>query len=167
MLIAVSSLLLSHSVFSADAKFYMSDSANVLRKYEEGNRILNDLKPGGKYSSVPILELSSEEIERRNGHNGGGVFQDPITKKYSILLNKTLSPQQKAQVVSHELQHVRDEMEFDKFLDDNPDINKIGAFVIHGLKSSENKIEFISKKLSQGRFYNEGSFLSGNKGLLR
>jgi len=142
----------------SDDSFYLSDTAKVLGKYQEGNRVVNDLKPTGKYSEVSMKELSSEEVLKRAGHDGGGVQQDPSTGKYTILINKDLSSNDKAQAVAHELQHVRDEIEFDRFLSVNPELNKLGPLVIRGLKIAENKSEFISKNQVKVDFVMKGLF---------
>ncbi|MBC7419393.1 MAG: hypothetical protein H7328_01580 [Bdellovibrio sp.] len=132
-----------------------SPAASTLMNYPEGLKIFNDLN--SKFSDVKILLLEQVEIEKRSGHNGGGVRQDPVTKKYEILISKDLPASQRAHAIAHELQHVRDEKEFDQFLETHPAVDAIGSFVIKGLQQ-KNKSEFIAANKRQVNFVMQGLF---------
>jgi len=134
-----------------------SSLARVLLKYEEGAKAFNDLSSSGKFRDVKVLFLEPIEIEKRAGHNGGGVRQNPDTKKYEILINQDLADAQKAHAIAHELQHVRDEIAIDKYFESNPDLNAIGAAVIRGLKGT-NRIEFIKSNKEKVLFVIGGLF---------
>ncbi|MDZ4660303.1 MAG: hypothetical protein SGJ18_01655 [Pseudomonadota bacterium] len=134
-----------------------SPVASILMKFSEGQKVLNDLNSTGKFSDVKIILLEQTEIEKRAGHNGGGVRQDPITKKYEILINKDISVNQKAHAIAHELQHIKDETAFDQFLESNPAINAIGPFVIKGLRDT-NRSEFLVKNKDKVNFVMYGLF---------
>lgn len=169
------SLFLSPTDNSKADPFYLSQVARLLSRYEEGIQVVNDLKPGGRHSDVTILFLPQAEIKARAGHTGGGVRQNPITKKYEILILDSLSDAQKAHAISHELQHVKDELEFDKYLEAHPSINQMGQRAIKALRSEQREVfmrsnredaDFILKGLfcQEARAYKANKILH-NKGL--
>jgi hypothetical protein len=133
-----------------------SEAASVLGKYPSGIKVVNSLKPGGAFADIPVKFASTQVIEEKAGHDGGGVDQDPVTQKYSIILSGALTNEQKAHALAHELQHVRDEKDFDAYLKNHADLNAIGPEVIAALRSpdaskyikqNKAKVDFVIKGL--------------------
>lgn len=136
-------LLMSNKSF-AETLAPDSQVSAILSKYSEGIKTINDLNSNGVLSEVKILFMDGEEIKNRSGHDGGGIRQNPVTKKYEILINKDLEVNQIAHAIVHEAQHVRDELDFDQLIEKYPELNQMILEVFEGL-SAIDKQEFINK----------------------
>ena len=134
-----------------------SPTAKVLLKYPEGRKCLADISSGGKFADVTVVLMNQSEIEKKAGHDGGGVRQNPDSKKYEILVNRDLTIEQRAHAIAHELQHIRDEIAFDNYLESHPSLNAIGPAVIRGLKSTD-AAAFIAANRAKTQFVLYGLF---------
>lgn len=93
----------------------IQNSANIdeinsqLSKTSAGIQTLNDMN-GLKNSgySIQIQLLSTTEIQKYNGHSGGGysISGNNIT----VYLNNTLSSEEQAHALAHEIVHVKDDL---------------------------------------------------------
>lgn len=121
-----------------------SEVVLILSQFSEGRKTLDDLSSKGILSEIKVLLIDGEELKRRSGHDGGGIRQDPITKKYEILINKDLELNQMAHAIVHEAQHVKDELDFNQLIEKYPELNQMILEVFDGL-NSQVKQDFIDK----------------------
>ena len=156
-----------------------TNSANVdinavnqqLSKVSSGQQTLNDmnsLKNNGY--NIQIQFASQSELQAMNGHTGGGykITGNTIT----LYIYNSLSTQEQAHVVAHEMVHVKDDLQIDSVLNQYPNVksaaeNFVSRYSIAGINSfDQNVVSYVLGTLfcTEARAYTKNQLLA-NEGL--
>ena len=183
LIVAVFSALLTSSCIpqmeKGNGQTVTANSGNVdidvinqqLSKVSTGQQTLNDmnsLKNSG--FNIQIQFASQAELQAMNGHTGGGfkILGNTIT----IFINNTLSSQEQAHVIAHEMVHVKDDQQIDSVLNQYPNVKSaaedfVSRYSTSGINSFDQRVvSYVLGTLfcTEARAYTKNQLLA-NEGL--
>jgi hypothetical protein len=102
---------------------------------------LNSLRQNGYYFEIALL--STEQLQSKNGHTGGGFARKET--KITIFINKDMPLNDRVHAFAHELVHIKDDFEIENTERNYPYIKSAVANLLtnykqHGINSFDNNV---------------------------